>query len=64
MYNGILNLLANDNYLIVNRTLMKELGLDLPGITLVKEIYEEAMDLDLGKLDFSSTFEVVSRKED
>lgn len=44
--------------------MMKELGLDLPGITLVKEIYEEAMDLDLGKLDFSSTFEVVSRKED
>lgn len=28
MYNGILNLLANDNYLIVNRTLMKELGLE------------------------------------
>ena len=44
--------------------LMKELGLDLPGITTVKEIYEEAMELDMGKLDFSSTYEIVSRKED
>ena len=44
--------------------LMKELGLDLPGIKTVNEIYEEAMELDMGKLDFSSTYEIVSRKED
>lgn len=43
--------------------MMKELGLNLPGITTIKNIYEEAMDLNMGKLDFSSTYEVVSRKD-
>ncbi|WP_461204792.1 NAD(P)-dependent oxidoreductase [Clostridium sp. DL1XJH146] len=37
----------------------KELGIDLKGANVVKEIYQKAMDQELGNEDFSATIKVV-----
>jgi 3-hydroxyisobutyrate dehydrogenase len=42
-------------------SLVNELGLNLPGVKLVQEVYKKAMESDLGKEDFSATFKIVSK---
>lgn len=43
-------------------TLVKKLGLTLPGVEVAKNIYAQAMELGYGKEDFSATYKVVSKK--
>ena len=42
--------------------LIKELGMNLPGVENTKRVYAEAMEMGLGKEDFSATFKVVKNK--
>ncbi|WP_300393616.1 NAD(P)-dependent oxidoreductase [Fusobacterium sp.] len=42
-------------------TLVKKIGLDLPGVEVAKKIYSQAMELGYGKEDFSATFKVVNK---
>lgn len=41
--------------------LAKSIGLNLKGVSLVNEIYQEAMDKNLGKEDFSATYKIVNK---
>ncbi|WP_027128855.1 NAD(P)-dependent oxidoreductase [Fusobacterium perfoetens] len=43
-------------------TLVKKLGLTLPGVEVAKNVYAQAMELGYGKEDFSATYKVVSKK--
>jgi len=39
--------------------LAEEQGVSLPGVELVKDVYERAMNSELGGQDFSATIKVV-----
>ncbi|ATO54605.1 NAD(P)-dependent oxidoreductase [Loigolactobacillus coryniformis] len=39
--------------------MVNDQGIDLPGVKLVNGIYQQAIDRDLGNLDFSASFKVV-----
>ena len=41
--------------------LAKEMGLNLPGVENAKRVYEEAMQMGLGREDFSATFKVINK---
>lgn len=41
--------------------LVKDLGLNLPGVEVARNVYAQAMDSGYGKEDFSATFKVVSK---
>lgn len=42
-------------------TLVKNLGLNLPGVEVARNVYAQAMELGYGKEDFSATFKVVNK---
>ena len=41
------------------KTLLTESGLTLPGVDVVKHVYDRGLDLGLGGEDFCATFKVV-----
>ena len=43
----------------IMKTLLKESGLTLPGVDVVKHVYDRGLDLGLGGEDFCATFKVV-----
>lgn len=43
----------------IMKTLLKESGLTLPGVDVVKHVYDRGLDLGLGDEDFCATFKVV-----
>ncbi len=46
----------------LTKELVDELNLDLGGVELVNERYDEAVNMGLAKLDFSATYKVVNRE--
>ncbi len=46
----------------IAKDLAEEANLDLPGISLVTEVYKKAMEEGLGPLDFSATYKVVNKQ--
>jgi len=46
----------------IAKSIKENMTLDLPGIDLVKEIYDEAMDLGYGSEDFSATIKVIENR--
>lgn len=48
----------------LTKELVEESNLNLAGVNLVNERYYEAMDMGLGKLDFSGTYKVVNKDKE
>jgi 3-hydroxyisobutyrate dehydrogenase len=48
----------------LTKDLVKESNLYLCGVDLVNERYDEAMDMGIGKLDFSATYKVVNKEKE
>lgn len=48
----------------LTKELVEESNLDLAGVNLVNERYDEAMNMGLGKLDFSGTYKVVNKDKE
>lgn len=48
----------------LTKELMEESNLELSAVNLVNEIYDEAIEMGLGKLDFSSTYKVVNKQRE
>ncbi len=46
----------------LTKELVDEINLDLAGVKLVNERYDDAVNMGLGKLDFSATYKVVNRE--